>query len=403
MPAWRRTLFALWLAEFFTMLGISMFLPFLPLYLRQLGVTEPGRLETMSGLVFAAPFFSAIVATPIWGFLGDRHGRKLMVVRAALGLTVASALMGFATSVGQLLFLRLFQGAVSGFIAAALALMASAAPRDRMGYALGTLQTAIPSGTIVGPLLGGFLADRIGARNVFFVTAALTLVAALVALWLVREAERPRAAGGLGRILENYRLVFGTPQLRLCFLVLFGCQFALMALLPVMALFVEELGAHGALLATTTGGVIAVTGLANVVAAPRWGRRSDRCGYTPTLKRALLGSALFALPQGLVGATWQLFLLRIPYGIFVGGVVPSVHAMVGLRAPADRRAGIMGVTSTALMVGNLLGPLSGGAMAAAFGLRSVFFLATGALVVVLALLFPRIREPERSAPATEAV
>jgi DHA1 family multidrug resistance protein-like MFS transporter len=395
MPAWRRTLFALWLAEFFTMLGISMFLPFLPLYLRELGVTEPGRLETMSGLIFAAPFLSATVATPVWGFLGDRHGRKLMVVRAALGLTVASALMGFATSVGQLFFLRLFQGAISGFIAAALALMASAAPRDRMGYALGTLQTAIPSGTIIGPLVGGFLADRIGARNVFFVTAALTLTAALVAMALVREAERPKAEGGFGRILDNYRLVFGTPQLRLCFLVLFGCQFALMSLLPVMALFVESLGAHGALLATTTGGVIAVTGLANVVAAPRWGRRSDRIGYRPTLKRALLGAAAFALPQGLVTGTWQLFLLRIPYGVFVGGVVPSVHAMISLRAPADRRAGTLGVTSTALMVGNLLGPLAGGAVAAAFGLRSVFFLSAVALVLVIAFLFPRIREPER--------
>jgi DHA1 family multidrug resistance protein-like MFS transporter len=110
----------------------------------------------------------------------------------------------------------------------------------------------------------------------------------------------------------------------------------------------------------------------------------------------------FALPQGLVTATWQLFLLRIPYGVFVGGVVPSVHAMVGLRAPADRRAGIMGVTSTALMFGNLLGPLSGGAVAAAFGLRSVFFLSTVALAVVLGFLFPRIREPERAAPLSEA-
>ena len=402
MPAWRRTLFALWLAEFFTMLGISMFLPFLPLYLRQLGVTEPGRLEAMSGLMFAAPFLSATVATPVWGFLGDRHGRKLMVVRAALGLTIASALMGLATSVGQLFFLRLFQGAISGFIAAALALMASAAPRDRMGYALGTLQTAIPSGTIIGPLLGGFLADRIGARNVFFVTAALTLVAAIVAMALVREAERPRSEGGFGRIFENYRLVFGTPQLRLCFLILFACQFALMALLPVMALFVESLGTHGALLATMTGGVIAVTGFANVVAAPRWGRSSDRSGYRPTLKRALLGAAAFALPQGLVTATWQLFLLRIPYGIFVGGVVPSVHAMISLRAPADRRAGTLGVTSTALMIGNLLGPLTGGAVAAAFGLRSTFFLSGLALIIVLLVLFPRVREPEREAPEGEA-
>ncbi len=377
------------------MLGISMFHPFLPLYLRHLGVTEPGRLETMSGLIFAAPFLSATIATPVWGFLGDRHGRKLMVVRAALGLAVASALMGLATTVGQLLFLRVLQGAISGFIAAALALMASAAPRERMGYALGTLQTAIPSGVILGPLLGGFLADRLGARNVFFVTAAFTVVAAVVVTALVREAERPHSTEGFGRILDNYRLVFGTAQLRLLFFVLFSCQFALMALVPVMALFVETLGAHGKHLATTTGAVFAVTGLANVMTAPRWGRRSDRRGYRPTLKIALLGSALFALPQGLVSAPWQLFLSRIPYGVFVGGVVPSVHAMISLRAPADRRAGTLGVTSTAVMLGNLCGPLLGGAVAAGLGHRSVFFLSTFVFAVILVFLLPRIQEPER--------
>lgn len=388
------------------MLGISMFLPFLPLYLRQLGVTEPGRLETLSGLIFAAPFFAATVATPVWGFLGDRHGRKLMVVRAALGLTLAAALMGLATTVAQLFFLRVMQGAISGFIAAAIALMASSAPRDRMGYALGTLQTAIPGGVILGPLLGGFLADRIGARQVFFVTAGLTLVAAVVVMALVREAQRPRSTEGFGSIFENYRLVFGSSQLRLLYFVLFGSQFALMALGPIMALFVESLGAHGKHLATTTGAIFAVTGLATVLTASRWGRRSDRRGYRPTLRTALLGSSLFALPQGLVTAPWQLFLARIPYGIFIAGVVPSVHAMISLRAPDDRRAGILGITSTALMLGNLMGPLLGGVIAAAFGHRSIFFVSAAVLFGILIFLMPRIREPERLValpPAVEGV
>jgi DHA1 family multidrug resistance protein-like MFS transporter len=146
------------------MLGMSMFLPFLPLYVRELGVTELAKVEAVSGLLFAAPFFAATVATPVWGFLGDRHGRKLMVVRASFGLALATLLMGFARTIPQLLVLRVAQGAVSGFIAAALALMASAAPRERMGYALGTLQTAIPTGTILGPLIGGALADLIGYR-----------------------------------------------------------------------------------------------------------------------------------------------------------------------------------------------------------------------------------------------
>jgi DHA1 family multidrug resistance protein-like MFS transporter len=211
---------------------------------------------------------------------------------------------------------------------------------------------------------------------------------------LVHEDVREPTAAGFGRVLDNYRVVFGSPQFRRLFLVLFGCQFALMALQPVMALYVEFLGASGKLLATTTGAIFAVTGVASALAAPRWGRRSDQKGYRPTLGRALLGSGLFALPQGLSFAPWQLFVWRIPYGVFIGGIVPSVQAMIGLRAPDDRRAGIMGVTSTALMLGNLMGPLVGGAVAGRFGLRSVFFLSTAALLIILVILFPGVREPD---------
>jgi MFS transporter, DHA1 family, multidrug resistance protein len=377
------------------MLGMSMFLPFLPLYLRQLGVTEPGKLEFVSGLLFAAPFFAATVATPVWGVLGDKHGRKLMVVRASLGLALATLLMGFARTVPQLFVLRVAQGAVSGFIAAALALMASKAPRERMGYALGTLQTAIPTGTILGPLIGGTLADLIGYRQIFFVTAAMNFTAGIAVIALVPRDLPGQVQAGFGRVLDNYKTVFGTPQFRLLFFVLFGSQFALMSIQPVMALYVEALGSSGRLLATTTGVIFAITGVASAIGAPRWGRRGDRRGYRPVLGRALMGAAFFALPQALVARAWQLFILRIGYGAFIGGIVPSVQAMIGIRAPAERRAGIMGVTSTALMLGNLTGPLIGGAVAGSFGLRSVFVLATAVLAVLLLTLYPRMVEPAR--------
>jgi MFS transporter, DHA1 family, multidrug resistance protein len=395
MEEWKRTLFALWTAQFFTMLGMSMFLPFLPLYLRSLGVTDPGHLHRVSGLLFAAPFFAATVATPVWGFMGDRHGRKLMVVRASLGLSVATLLMGFARTVPQLFVLRLAQGAVSGFIAAALALMATRAPRERMGYALGTLQTAIPTGAILGPLVGGTLADLMGHRQIFFFTAAMTFIAGILVILLVPRDLPPKNEVGFSSVFDNYRTVFSSRQFRILFLVLFGSQFALMSIQPVMALYVESLGASGRLLATTTGVIFAVTGIASAIGAPRWGRRGDQKGYRSTLVRALVGAALFALPQGLVARTWQLFLLRIGYGSFIGGIVPPVQAMIGVSAPPERRAGIMGVTSTALMLGNLAGPLIGGAVAGSFGPRAVFFLATVVFVVLLAGLYPRLEEPPR--------
>jgi len=160
-----------------------------------------------------------------------------------------------------------------------------------------------------------------------------------------------------------------------------------------MALYVESLGASGRLLATTTGVIFAVTGVASALGAPRWGRRGDRSGYRSTLGRALVGSALFAMPQAFVVRTWQLFLVRIGYGAFIGGIVPAVQAMIGIRAPAERRAGIMGVTSTALMLGNLTGPLVGGTIAGSFGLRSVFLLATAVFAILLVALYPRLAEP----------
>ena len=175
----------MWWTQLFAVSGMGLILPFLPLLVRSLGVDESGSVQRWSGAIFSAPFLFAALMTPFWGWVGDRFGRKLMVVRALLGLSVALFLMSFATTALQMLILRALQGAVSGFIPAAIALVSSATPRERQGYALGTLSSAQAAGVVMGPLVGGVLADLVGFRSLFYITATVELLAAL-AVWRFR-------------------------------------------------------------------------------------------------------------------------------------------------------------------------------------------------------------------------
>ncbi len=160
MEPWKRNLYTLWATEFLAALGMALVLPFLPFYIRELGVKELHDVERWSGFVFAAPFLVAIFTGPLWGWLGDRYGRRMMLIRALFGYAISSSLMAFAQNVQQLFILRLIQGGVSGFIAATLAIVATTTPRERMGYAMGVLQTSLTTGAIIGPFVGGFWQTR---------------------------------------------------------------------------------------------------------------------------------------------------------------------------------------------------------------------------------------------------
>ncbi len=218
MELWQKNLYSLWGAQFVAAVGLSMVIPFLPFYLRELGITEKQAVKLWSGLLFSAPFIVAAFLQPFWGILGDRYGRKPMVVRAMVGLALANVLMGFARTAPQLLALRFFQGSLSGFVAPSLALLASCTPEQKTGQALGTLQSALVTGMIVGPLLGGLLAHFMGYRPIFFWTGFFCLVAALVVIGFVKENFiKPGAAkdSRLGsRLLQNFRYVLGSPDLR---------------------------------------------------------------------------------------------------------------------------------------------------------------------------------------------
>ncbi|MBI1815219.1 MAG: MFS transporter [Deltaproteobacteria bacterium] len=381
--SWRRNLYVLWAIEFAAFTGLSLILPFIPLYVRQLGITDEADVTRWSGLVLSAPFMVSFLATPIWGALGDRHGQKLMVVRALFGSSICYIGAALSTSVVSLFMWRLALGSVSGFLAAGMALMSVTAPDEHRGYALGLLQSVIPASGLLGPLLGGALADLIGYRAIFFVVAALTAVGGLVAaLTLIEPRQHGSPVVAHVRVRDNITLAWQRPDLRQALLALGASQMLVTMLQPVFVLFVERLGVEGRLLSTTTGALFAATGITALIAAPWWGRRGDRRGFHGALTVALLGSALLLFLQGMVTGVAQLFVLRLAYGAFVAGILPALLGVITAGSPAERRGAMMGLSSSAIMIGNLLGPISGGFVAAHAGLRAVFFVSATLLLLL---------------------
>ena len=187
MNSWRKNLYSIWIAQFIAMIGMSMVIPFLPFYVRELGVTDPREVEIWSALSFAGPFISAFIMTPIWGSLGDKYGKKSMVLRAIFGLALSQLLIGLSENVIQLVILRVLQGGVSGFIAASLALVSATTPKEKSGYAIGVLQTSISAGTIIGPVLGGLLSDMTTYSTVFMITASICLISGILIFFIVKE------------------------------------------------------------------------------------------------------------------------------------------------------------------------------------------------------------------------
>lgn len=205
---WKRNLTVTWLGCFLTGAAFSLVMPFLPLYVEQLGVTGHSALNMWSGLVFSITFLFSAVASPFWGGLADRKGRKIMLLRSALGMAIVMMLMGLAQNIWQFLVLRALLGLLGGFIPNANALIATQIPRQKSGWALGTLSTGAVSGALLGPLAGGFLADHWGLRTVFFLTASVLLVCFILTLFFIREQFVPVAK----KEMLNARDVFFVPE-----------------------------------------------------------------------------------------------------------------------------------------------------------------------------------------------
>jgi DHA1 family multidrug resistance protein-like MFS transporter len=384
MPAWKRNLFVCWFGCFATTAGMSLVVPFLPLYIAELGVHSTAAVEQWSGVAFGSTFLLAAIVAPIWGRMADTYGRKVMLLRASLGMAIIMTSIGFVHNVWELVGLRLLMGGVSGYISAAITLVATQAPRERSGWAMGTLNTGTVGGSLLGPLFGGFLADELGLRHVFFVTGCFMFIAFLVTVLFVQESfTRPQRdkQGDPGRLTrrEVFARIQNPRTVWAMFVTTFILQMAVMSINPIVTVYVKQLSPGNAHVALLAGAVVAAAGLANVLAAPTIGKFADKVGQQKVLMVCLVASALLFIPQAFVHNAWQLLVLRFVLGLFMAGLLPSVNSMVRRLVPDDIAGRMFGYNQSAQYLGNLCGPLLGGQLAAAFGITNVFFVTASLL------------------------
>ncbi|EDX4615497.1 multidrug efflux MFS transporter [Salmonella enterica subsp. enterica serovar Amsterdam] len=382
MESWKVNLISVWFGCFFTGLAISQILPFLPLYISQLGVSSHEALSMWSGLTFSITFLISAIVSPMWGSLADRKGRKLMLLRASLGMAIAILLQAFATHVWQLFLLRGIMGLTSGYIPNAMALVASQVPRERSGWALSTLSTAQISGVIGGPLMGGFVADHIGLRAVFLITAMLLVVSFLVTLFLIKEGVRPviRKSKRLSGKAVFASLPYPALVISLFFTTMV-IQLCNGSISPILALFIKSMMPDSNNIAFLSGLIASVPGISALISAPRLGKLGDRIGTERILMATLICAVLLFFAMSWVTTPFQLGLLRFLLGFADGAMLPAVQTLL-VKYSSDQITGrIFGYNQSFMYLGNVVGPLMGATVSAMAGFRWVF-IATAAIVLI---------------------
>ncbi|MEN5015984.1 multidrug efflux MFS transporter MdtG [Erwinia sp. Eh17-17] len=369
---WQKNLFVTWIGCFLTGAGFSLVMPFLPLYVEQLGITDPQALNLWSGLVFSITFLFSAIASPFWGGLADRKGRKIMLLRSALGMAVVMMLMGMATSIWQFLALRALLGLLGGFVPNANALIATQVPRGKTGWALGWLSTGAVSGALIGPLIGGLLADSFGLRPVFFITAGVLFICFLMTLFCVRESFIPVQKKDMLHVrqvltsLKNPRLVLAL------FVTTLIIQVATGSIAPILTLYVRELAGNVSNLAFISGMIASVPGVAALMSAPRLGKLGDRIGPERILIAMLMLSVLLLIPMAFVQNVWQLGILRFLLGAADGALLPAVQSLLIYNASNQVAGRVFSYNQSFRDIGNVTGPLMGATVSAHFGFRTVF-------------------------------
>jgi len=386
---WRKNLFVLWICQVLSLMGFNFALPFMPLYIQEMGIVDPESLRLWSGLLMAGSGVSLAVMTPIWGFLSDRFGRKPMTLRANLGGVFILFAMGLVRSPGLLLVLRILQGALTGTTIANLTLVVSNTPDKRIGLAIGIMNSAVFTGNAVGPLVGGYIADLFGFRIAFFLSSITLLLAFFVALIWVREDFSPQGAGGTPNIFRDLAHLIREQRI-LPFMGLFALfGVARFSPRPMYPLLVKEIAAPGLGIATQAGLVNAAAGTAAVLAGVVVGRLVDR-GRPFVIGMVCAGVAgLFLLPQGFLPTVWSLIPFVFIADFFSTGIDPIMNVLLSRQVPVERRGAAFGLTGSARALGWSLGAMLGGVLAAYLDFTAVFINAA-LLFLLIAFLLNRL-------------
>ncbi|NQX66144.1 multidrug efflux MFS transporter [Paenibacillus alba] len=383
MPIWKRNLIVCWFGMFVSGVGMSMLAPVLPLYIHHLGVTNTASIAQLSGFAFGITYIISAIFSPIWGLAADKFGRKPMLLRASLGMAIVIGCMGFATNVYILIGLRLLQGVITGYATACTTLIATQTDKEHIGYALGTISTASIAGSLLGPSIGGFIEEGFGLQNVFFITGGLLLIAFLTTALFVKESFT-REDKKLLSLKELWQLLPEKSLTITMFITFFVLTVALYSIEPVITVYITQLSHETSHIALIAGLTFSASGLANIVAAPRLGKLSDRIGVHKVMLFSLVAAGIIFIPQAFVSNPWQLMGLRFVLGLTAAGLTPSVNVLIKKITPASLTGRVFGFAMSAGYLGVFGGAVLGGQVAAWLGVQYVF-LFTGVLLLLNAI------------------
>ena len=373
---WRRTLWALWVAQTLALVAFSMRSPFIPFFLGDLGADATGQAHWASAIA-AGGALTSVIAAPLWGVLADRVGRRPMVVRAMIFGAATVGLMSVVTAPWQLFGLRLIEGATTGTVAACAALIAATVPAERLGFSLGLMQTSVFSGSAIGPLLGGFLADWLGYRMTYATCGGLIGIGAVIVIVLVRERfvrpeSEPAATRSSSRRRGGQWTLLLVPVVVVMLTVMFVLRAASQAMQPIFPLFVGTLPQTSLSDAQATGIVFGAQGVAAAITSVWLGSLGDRIGHRRVLLLAAAGSGLASLPMALATQVWQLVVLQMLFGLFAGGLIPTTNALVSRATSPSQRGALFGLMTGAGALGSLVGPLAAAGVATSAGYGAAF-------------------------------
>jgi DHA1 family multidrug resistance protein-like MFS transporter len=398
---WRRNLFAVTAASFIGFTGFTLVMPFLPLYFQQLGVSDVGDIAMWSGLSLGVTPAVTAILSPFWGRLADRYGLKIMVERSLVSFIFVMGLMAYVKHPWQVLALRALQGVFAGYGSLTLTMAADSAPREQTAYAIGFVQTAQRLGPAAGPVIGGTIAQLVGLRDAFLVTAAFYLCAVVVVFFMYDERRAPHMAHRPGRERVTFRNVLAFENFVLLMGVVFGLQFIDRSFGPVLPLHVAALGTAQEQVPIVAGVLFSIMAAAGAIGHHMCGKLLRRA----TARHVIVASAAIASAGALVyvvaGSAWLLVLGTPVFGLGIGIGMTATYTAANSVLPDNARATGFGLLSTGSLAGIALSPMINGIIAVR-SIRTVFVLDTAALLAVCALVSRMMIAAPLDAPTAPA-
>ena len=382
METWKRTVYISLVCVFCTAFGVSQLAPILPLYFHDLGVQTPEAMSLWSGLATGATYIIVCLAAPFWGRVADKKGRKITLIRSSFGMALCNVLIAFQTTPEGVVLIRLIQGLVSGFYSASITLIASETPIERTGWALGLLASANLAGSLIGPLLGGYIADTVGIRNDFIIVGTLMGLAGVLATIFIHENYVPQPNP---EKLSIRKLKEQIPEFNsivaLC-VASFIYAICIMSLQPVISVYIKGIvPSDTENLAFIAGAVFSAMGIAQLLSSSPLGKLVDKIGPRKVLVVSLIYVGILNIPQAYVSDVYQLAIIRFLQGFGLGGMLPALNTYLSSKTPREFTGQVFSYNQSCLFFGYFLGSVGGASLMAWLGFTTLFWVSGGLFII----------------------